>query len=68
MEKNKTSVTGKELLALGLPEGRVIGIALELINQKSIHLGGFHENVSQLLKSPEQYLNHPEYAPLAEVL
>ncbi|MEM8567152.1 MAG: RtcB family protein [Bacteroidota bacterium] len=68
MEQNETSITGKVLLALGLPEGKAIGIALELINQKAIHLGGFKQNVDQLVKSPEQYLNHPEYAPLAKTL
>ncbi|MEM9390803.1 MAG: RtcB family protein [Bacteroidota bacterium] len=68
MEKNKPSVTGKKLIELGLPEGKVIGKALELIKDGSIQLDELTESANLLVEDPKSFLGHSKYAALAEVL
>ncbi len=67
MENEKTNITGKHILEIGYPAGKVIGVALEVA--KSGLAGNTPEGIikaqADVLTHPEQYLNDPTLAPIA---
>lgn len=67
---NKLKITGKELRAIGFPEGPVISIAMNVMQKNYKHHG--KEEVMQLLKnvlsSPIEYMNDAVLALVAEQL
>lgn len=65
MKENKTHITGQDLLALGYPEGKVIGVALELINSKTDVKA---EVLSQILADPNQFVDDELYGSIASEL
>ncbi len=65
MKENKTHITGQDLLALGYPEGKIIGVALELINSKAEVKA---EVLSQILEDPDQFVNDDLYGSIASEL
>ncbi len=66
----KTRINGKDLLALGYTEGKILGMALELAStafadekkQKTL------TTLKRLLKKPENYMGHDVLAPLATAI
>ncbi|WP_462251168.1 RtcB family protein [Ekhidna sp.] len=66
MEENKTHITGGELINLGYPEGKAIGVALEIINSKEIE--NAKESLQLVLSKPEDFVDHEVFAPIAKEL
>ena len=70
MENEKTNITGKHILEIGYPAGKVIGVAIEVA--KSGLAGNSPEGIikalADVLTQPEQYLNDPTLAPIATEL
>ena len=64
------TLTGTDLLALGYPEGKVIGTALYLLKTHYTEstLAEQTQLLSDVLKAPEQFLEHPVLSGLAEKL
>ncbi|MGV3589116.1 MAG: RtcB family protein [Adhaeribacter sp.] len=66
----KTTITGTDVLALGYPKGKVIGMALYLLNTH------YHDRpvpeqtqiLSSVLAAPDQYQEHVFWGPLAQKL
>ncbi|MFC6998879.1 RtcB family protein [Rufibacter roseus] len=64
------TLTGKDLLALGFPEGKAIGVTLKLL-QAHFAATPLEEQLlllAQVLANPAEYLAHPVLADLAEAL
>lgn len=63
-------LSGKELMAVGLPEGRAIGLAIEIVAKH--HLKGEKAAVlaelAHLSADPAAYSGHAMYGPVAEAL
>jgi len=65
-----TTINGKDLLALGYTEGKILGMALEIATtafaeatkQKTL------TTLKRLHKNPENYLGHEALAPLAKAI
>ncbi|NQZ78261.1 MAG: RtcB family protein [Ekhidna sp.] len=66
MEENKTHITGGELIKLGYPEGKAIGVAMEVINSKEID--NAKESLQEVLSKPEDFVDHEVFAPIAKEL
>jgi len=66
MEENKTHITGGELIKLGYPEGKAIGVAMEVINSSDIE--NAKESLQQVLSKPEDFVDHEVFAPIAKQL
>ena len=64
------TLTGTDLLALGYPEGKVIGTALYLLktHYSENTLAEQTQLLSDVLKAPEQFLEHPVLSGLTEKL
>ncbi len=64
---NTPKLNGKDLLAMGFPEGKAIGIALSILN--SAYKGKTREHklelLGRVLESSALYKEHPILAPLA---
>ena len=65
-----SKLSGKELRNIGLPEGRVIGTAIKVMEE---HFKGKSkkmklELLSRLVKSPALYLKHEKLGPIAKGL
>ncbi len=66
----KLSLTGKELRAIGFPEGPVISVAMNVMEKNFKH----HTKekaldiLKEVLASPTEYVNDEELAPIAEKL
>ncbi|MBL6448483.1 RtcB family protein [Fulvivirga sp. 29W222] len=70
MEKIKANITGKELLELGYPQGKVMGVALEVAAQ---HFGGCGiEETYSVLKSvllkPDNFVHDEKLSAIAHEL
>lgn len=65
-----TKISGKELRQLGYPEGKVIGIAMKVLENKYKGKSKKHklELLERVIKSPEFYLKHDSLAPVAKSL
>ena len=65
-----TKLSGKDLRKIGLPEGRVIGTAIEVMEEhykgksKKLKL----ELLSKLVNTPGLYLKHEKLGPIAKGL
>jgi tRNA-splicing ligase RtcB (3'-phosphate/5'-hydroxy nucleic acid ligase) len=61
---------GKDLIALGFPEGRAIGMAINVMlkhhrkQPKELVI----EQLKAILKEPMKFLEHEQYAPIADAL
>ncbi|MEO9870083.1 RtcB family protein [Ekhidna sp.] len=66
MEENKTHVTGEELIKLGYPEGKAIGVAIEVINSSEIE--NVKGSLQEVLAKPEDFVDHEVFAPIAKEL
>ncbi|WP_207434571.1 RtcB family protein [Sabulibacter ruber] len=67
---NTSILTGKDLLALGYPEGKTIGISLRLMAQHYHHFS-LEDQIrltAQVLANPAEFLTHEKLASLAEAL
>lgn len=70
MENIKRKITGKELLDLGYPEGKVIGIALETVKQY-FEIYGIEETskaLKSVLSKPEGFVNDKQLSAIAREL
>ncbi len=70
MENQKQNITGTDLLKMGYPEGKVIGIALEIAENKlSEQTIDFRVKIlGQVLSHPDQFLKNETLAPIASEL
>ncbi len=59
---------GKTIRDLGFPEGKAIGIALDIIAKSNLNPDSIIILLSNLLQSPEYYLDHPQYQELARAI
>lgn len=66
MKEKEAHITGGELLELGFPEGKVIGIALEVVNAKKI--GDAKGLLQKVLSNPEAYTDDAELSAIAKEL
>lgn len=67
---NKLKITGKELRAIGYPEGPAISIAMDVI-QKHFKYSAKNEAIAllkQILEAPKEYLNDKVLSTIAERL
>src|SRR5215217_6857291 len=66
----KLKLTGKELRKIGYPEGPVISIAMNIMEQKFKHLSKEDalEILGSILQSPNQYANDKVLGKIAEAL
>ncbi|MEI6947919.1 RtcB family protein [Paraflavisolibacter sp. H34] len=66
----KLQITGKELRAIGFPEGPVISVAINTMEKNFKHLA--HEDAMEVLRaivqSPNEYANDPVLGKIAEGL
>jgi tRNA-splicing ligase RtcB (3'-phosphate/5'-hydroxy nucleic acid ligase) len=65
----KTPITGNDIIALGFPEGKTIGIALKINSKRN----GFTRDemiahFKNVLETPEQYIEDTIFSPLAVAL
>lgn len=65
----KTPITGNDIIALGFPEGKTIGIALKINSKRN----GFTRDemihhFKNVLETPEQYIDDTIFSPLAVAL
>ena len=61
-------LNGKDILAIGFPAGKAIGIALGLAQSSELSREGFLSMLTSILHSPESYSTHGLYAGLASAL
>ena len=66
----KLKLTGKQLRAIGYPEGPVISIAMNIMERNFKHLpqADALETLSSILQSPNQYANDTVLGKIAEAL
>ena len=66
----KLKIRGKELLKLGYPEGKVIGLAVNMALKhcKRSSLEEVLATLKLVLEEPTSYLDHPHFARVAEEL
>ena len=66
----KLKLTGKELRAIGYPEGPVISIAMNIMEKNFKHLSNEDalEVLRSVLQSPNEYANDPVLSKIAEAL
>lgn len=66
----KKTLTGTDLLALGYPEGKVVGTALYLLNThyQDRPLAEQTQLLREVLATPETFLEHAILAPIAQKL
>src|SRR5690606_202906 len=68
--KNTNNITGEDLLALGFPEGKIIGIALKTIQQ--YYSSSKKQNVESILKkvldNPGKYMTELKLKAIANEL
>ena len=62
------TLSGKTIRDLGFPEGKAIGIALDIIAKSNLNPDSIIILLSNLLQSPEYYLDHPQYQELARAI
>ncbi len=69
MKKDK-KISGQDLLGMGFPEGKAIGVALEVINAKLREKSS--AEISKILKpvlaTPQNFVNDAALAPVAQAL
>jgi len=67
---SKLKITGKELRAVGYPEGPVVSIAMNVMEKNFKHLSHADamEVLSSVLQSPNEYANDPVLSKIAQVL
>ncbi len=63
----KHYITGNDLLAIGYTEGKVLGLALTMIQEQEID-AAILETLQQLKANPEHFLDHPAWNPLASAI
>jgi tRNA-splicing ligase RtcB (3'-phosphate/5'-hydroxy nucleic acid ligase) len=70
MEENKIKITGSQIKNLGYPEGKVIGLSLEVIEKNfSANTNEEIENVlSKVLSNPEKFTTDKRLFPIADEL
>ena len=63
-------MTGKDILALGYPQGKAVGAAIEAINQPLADLepAAVHNLLKQVLENPEGYLEDKVLGVIAQAL
>jgi tRNA-splicing ligase RtcB len=66
----ETEITGKTLKALGYKEGKVLGLALEILahNFKDIEKNEVQKLLKKVRNYPESFLDDPTLAPLATAM
>ncbi|OWY19518.1 RtcB family protein [Sphingobacteriales bacterium UPWRP_1] len=67
----KHTIKGRDLIKIGFSEGRVIGIALNVLADKQYKKQSKQVKLNllaQILKYPETFANHPDFAPIAAQL
>lgn len=67
---SKLKLTGKQIRAIGYPEGPVISVAMQVMNSKFKHSTGKEvlEILTQVLNAPENYLEDETLKAVAEKL
>ena len=67
----KTTINGKDLLAIGYPQGRALGAALELLQQPALaamETAAALELLKAVKEQPENYLDHETLEALATII
>ena len=66
----KLKLRGKDLIKIGYPQGKVIGIAINkmLEHHKKNSKKWVLAQLKEILTDPESFLDHPQYAMIAEAL
>ena len=67
----KTTINGKDLLAIGYPQGRALGAALELLQQPALaamETAAALELLKTVKEQPENYLDHETLEALATII
>ncbi|SEK71534.1 tRNA-splicing ligase RtcB [Chitinophaga rupis] len=67
----KTTINGKDLLAIGYPQGRALGAALELLQQPALaamETAAALELLKSVKEQPENYLDHETLEALATII
>ena len=67
----KTTINGKDLLAIGYPQGRALGAALELLQQPAMaamETAAALELLKAVKEQPENYLDHETLEALATII
>ena len=61
-------ITGDDILALGFPPGPAIGLALKLVHEAEEEGGQILTELKELVEHPAQFVAHPVYGKLADLL
>jgi len=70
MNENKTHITGQQLIDLGYPEGKVIGITIEVMNKHYRQCSSEEvvNVVTNILSNPEKFTNDSKLSAIANEL
>ena len=66
----KLKITGKELMDFGFEPGKVMGVALRIVNKEYKHssIEEVEKILKEVLSSPEDFVDDEILGPIAEVL
>lgn len=66
-ETTKTPLTGDDLISLGFPEGKAVGLALEILKSEYTQFAVEEQRslMGELVKSPAAFLEHPHLSVVA---
>lgn len=70
MNNENSTLTGNDLLAIGFPPGKSIGVALAVIAEHFSHDGraAVLQLLEEVLKNADAYVSHPQLGTLAKAL